>query len=267
MCVSKVQLANGEVLVDLTEDSVTEETLAEGATAHDASGKKIIGTMKSGGASVQSDWNQTDETAADFIKNKPFGDIKNVLVNEQTVNVVGSETYISTNAAPSIGSNVIVTFNGEHYSCTAGDFYGYAFVGNGSLYGLDDTGEPFLLIWMDNTNANIVIDGDVSAEITIAVTGVGTVPVPEKYLSFVRFLYMNTDSMGVTRLYTDAATTTVITRFELLNIMESYLVWILTAEYERCSITSFRPIELYATAEVILGNGERKTAYTAEYTG
>lgn len=25
-----------------------------------------------GGASVQSDWNQTDETAADFIKNKPF---------------------------------------------------------------------------------------------------------------------------------------------------------------------------------------------------
>jgi hypothetical protein len=73
MLVSKVQLANGEVLVDLTEDSVTEETLAEGATAHDASGKKIIGTMKSGGVSVQADWNQTDETAADFIKNKPFG--------------------------------------------------------------------------------------------------------------------------------------------------------------------------------------------------
>lgn len=27
------------------------------------------------GASVQSDWNQTDETAADFIKNKPFGEV------------------------------------------------------------------------------------------------------------------------------------------------------------------------------------------------
>lgn len=72
MEVSKVQLANGEVLVDLTEDSVTEETLAEGATAHDKSGARITGTMKSGGgSSVQSDWNQTDEAAADFIKNKP----------------------------------------------------------------------------------------------------------------------------------------------------------------------------------------------------
>lgn len=35
----------GEVLIDLTEDSVTPETLAEGVTAHDASGKIIVGTM------------------------------------------------------------------------------------------------------------------------------------------------------------------------------------------------------------------------------
>ena len=32
-------------LIDLTGDSVTPETLAEGATAHDASGNKITGTM------------------------------------------------------------------------------------------------------------------------------------------------------------------------------------------------------------------------------
>ena len=30
--------------------------------------------VPTGGTSVQSDWNQTDETAADFIKNKPFGE-------------------------------------------------------------------------------------------------------------------------------------------------------------------------------------------------
>jgi hypothetical protein len=73
MAVSKVELANGEVLMDLTGDSVTPDTLAEGETAHDATGEPIVGRMKSGGgASVQSDWNQTDETAADFIKNKPI---------------------------------------------------------------------------------------------------------------------------------------------------------------------------------------------------
>lgn len=37
---------NGETLIDLTEDSVTPETLAEGATAHDAAGNPITGIGK-----------------------------------------------------------------------------------------------------------------------------------------------------------------------------------------------------------------------------
>lgn len=45
MAVNKVNLANGETLVDLTGDSVNAETLAEGTTAHDASGNTIIGKM------------------------------------------------------------------------------------------------------------------------------------------------------------------------------------------------------------------------------
>lgn len=35
----------GNTLIDLTNDTVTAETLAEGVTAHDASGEQIIGTM------------------------------------------------------------------------------------------------------------------------------------------------------------------------------------------------------------------------------
>lgn len=45
MAANKVQLSTGEVLVDLTADTVTSETLAEGETAHDASGQSIIGKM------------------------------------------------------------------------------------------------------------------------------------------------------------------------------------------------------------------------------
>lgn len=45
MGVSKVNLSNGETLIDLTSDTVTPETLAEGTTAHDASGEQITGTM------------------------------------------------------------------------------------------------------------------------------------------------------------------------------------------------------------------------------
>ena len=75
MNVNKVQLANGETIIDISDSTVTPETLAEGVTAHDASGRKITGKMiPGGGSSVQSDWNQTDSSAADFIKNKPFGE-------------------------------------------------------------------------------------------------------------------------------------------------------------------------------------------------
>lgn len=38
-----------EVLIDLTADTVTADTLAEGVTAHDAAGNAITGTMAAGG--------------------------------------------------------------------------------------------------------------------------------------------------------------------------------------------------------------------------
>lgn len=44
MAVNKV-IYDGETLVDLTEDTVTPETLAEGVTAHAANGEVIVGTM------------------------------------------------------------------------------------------------------------------------------------------------------------------------------------------------------------------------------
>lgn len=46
MAVNKIELASGEVLIDLTNDSVTSETLAEGVTAHGADGEPIVGTMR-----------------------------------------------------------------------------------------------------------------------------------------------------------------------------------------------------------------------------
>lgn len=49
MAVNKVGLANGEVLIDLTNDSVTPETLVKGTTAHDKSGAQIVGTFEGGG--------------------------------------------------------------------------------------------------------------------------------------------------------------------------------------------------------------------------
>ena len=45
MSVSKV-VYNGQVLVDLTGDTVTADSLAQGVTAHDAAGNAITGTVQ-----------------------------------------------------------------------------------------------------------------------------------------------------------------------------------------------------------------------------
>lgn len=60
-----------EVLMDLTDDTVTEDTLLEGETAHDASGNKIIGKAKSG----SSTWQE--------IQDKPFESIDNNTIYEE----------------------------------------------------------------------------------------------------------------------------------------------------------------------------------------
>lgn len=51
MAVNKV-IYGGDVLIDLSADTVTADTLAEGVTAHDASGAVITGTMTPGGGGV-----------------------------------------------------------------------------------------------------------------------------------------------------------------------------------------------------------------------
>lgn len=47
MAVNKV-IANGEILIDLTEDTVTPASLKKGYTAHDKSGEIITGTLDQG---------------------------------------------------------------------------------------------------------------------------------------------------------------------------------------------------------------------------
>ena len=49
MAVNKVEI-NGEVKLDLTQDTVTENTLLKGITAHNAAGNSIEGTMTNNGA-------------------------------------------------------------------------------------------------------------------------------------------------------------------------------------------------------------------------
>jgi hypothetical protein len=74
MANSKVVLNTGEVLIDLTGDSVTPDKLANGATAHDKAGNQIVGTN-----TFDVDSSELTATAAEVLAGKTFaagGEIK-----------------------------------------------------------------------------------------------------------------------------------------------------------------------------------------------
>ena len=146
----------------------------------------------SSGGGVQPDWNQNNDTATDYIKNRPFytGDpSETVLVEESTVSFSGSggmySAQIQSNFEATVGETYKVTWDGTTYECVCGDFRNYLFIGNLSIAGAgSDTGEPFLMliangrgieIYTTNTSAShmISISGSI-AEIT---------QIPDKYIS------------------------------------------------------------------------------------
>lgn len=48
MANNKIQLSNGTVLLDISNDSVTPDKLVSGTTAHNAAGERITGTIPNG---------------------------------------------------------------------------------------------------------------------------------------------------------------------------------------------------------------------------
>ena len=60
MAINKVIYA-GYVLIDISDATVTPETLAEGVVAYNAKGERIVGTMKQGGGGSSSTFTVTDE--------------------------------------------------------------------------------------------------------------------------------------------------------------------------------------------------------------
>ena len=191
MAISKV-VYDGNTLIDLTSDSVNASNLSKGTTAHNAAGEPIVGTFEQ----VQSDWNQNNETAADYVKNRPFytkNPVETVLVEEMTLSF--------TEVDPGAG---IYTSNFEcAYSFTAGETYtvywdgnayelawkifegGTLYLGNPSIaFGGTDTGEPFVAM-MDNSRM-MVYTVDASASHTFSISKVvkEVVKIDTKYLPF-----------------------------------------------------------------------------------
>ena len=156
-----------------------------------ASGKINVdnrGMLKPG---VQSDWNQNDETAADYVKNRPFytGDpVETVLVEESTVMFEGMDglygaSFPSTFEA-TVGETYKVSWDGATYECTCVDLVETPVFGNLSVVGAgSDTGEPFIMGASNGEEIQILTaDSSSSHTFSISRTVAPVVKIDKKYL-------------------------------------------------------------------------------------
>jgi len=129
------------------------------------------------------------------------------------------------------GEECTVKWNGTEYTCVCGevDLGGMIgqYLGNTSVMGGDDTGEPFLVVVIppevaaeEGVTAQIMpLDG--STELTISITGTveTVIPIPAKYLPGAVILYTDFTYLYKTPDTTDA--NNLLIKTELASLMES----------------------------------------------
>ena len=140
---------------------------------------------------AQSDWNQNDETALDYVKNRPFYTVEpapTVLLEEITAPFedIGGGIYLALLQSTdilSVGETYTVSWDGTLYETVCADVDGIPVIGNLSIIGEgSDTGEPFDI---SQTDLIQIVTLNTSASHTISISRLGVpevVKIDEKYL-------------------------------------------------------------------------------------
>ena len=155
-------------------------------------GKTLNVSGGGSGGGVQSDWNQNDSTAADYVKNRPFytgAPGETVLVEESTVSFAADRhglymAQFESQFEATVGETYKVSWDGTVYESTCVDFSGMTIIGNLSLMGAgSDTGEPFVMM-VENGQGIEIYTADTSASHTFSISGFAqeVVKIDEKYL-------------------------------------------------------------------------------------
>ena len=150
-----------------------------------------------GGGQVQPDWNQNDETAKDYVKNRPFytgNPVETVLVEESTVSFADNGGLYTANfpstVEATVGETYKVSWDGIVYECTSASVEGLPVIGNLAIIGGgSDTGEPFI-IGIQNGERITIYTTDTSASHTFSISGFAqeVVKIDRKYLPKAAFI-------------------------------------------------------------------------------
>lgn len=245
--------------------------------------KKVNGLTPDADGNVQIGWQE--------LADKPFGEEIVTLVDNQTITLEDGQGTVSYAMEFIEGQEYIVLYNGVVYRSTAvpmtveGIGSGMA-VGNASVFGGENTGEPFLMGSADGMTMIIAIDG--SSEVVLTVISEGIKKIDAKYLPESPFVYYYTEPIvgDDCYIYADEARTRKVTASELLavkdvvKIKHTYEVY-KSGTNKKVPITVYvTPIEVqdwtqpagYAMCNIPYVVADSGTPiylalYTAEYTG
>lgn len=126
----------------------------------------------------QSDWNQNDSTASDYVKNRTHWaeNIPTVFVDNQTLSFTAqSETmYMHSSAIAyefSIGNMFRVIWDGVDYNCLCFEYQGVPVIGNINIVGAQDDNatEPFLMYV--NNGSLLIATSSTSENHTVSISG------------------------------------------------------------------------------------------------
>ena len=138
---------------------------------------------------VQPDWNQNDSTAADYVKNRPFytgNPVETVLVEESTVSFAAANGMymgqLESTFSATVGETYKVYWDGVAYECAGVKFKNATVIGNLSIMGGSDTGEPFVIGPGDSGIQIITVDAAASHTFSISGISAVVVKIDAKYL-------------------------------------------------------------------------------------
>ena len=150
----------------------------------------------------QSDWNQNDETAADYIKNRPFyvkGLITTTLIDNAEGEITNRRAAFSNLYSLELieGKDYIVTWNGVDYNTTCTLLNGALAIGNASIVNLgENTEEPFIFAVVDGL---LIYTNDDDGPITISIkyNEVDIQKLDYKYINLPEGAYVGENGTGI----------------------------------------------------------------------
>lgn len=163
--------------------------IGEHSSSIDKLSEDISNLKENGTSAVQPDWNQNDETAQDYIKNRPFYEsdpVETNIVEETNVVLEEGRALLISSHGLEVEQEYIVVLDGTQYKsiCKMHDVFGMPYIGNTSFLGGEDTQEPFFIAPLDSeTELRIMIISDVlEHKVSVTVIQREIHKIDEKYL-------------------------------------------------------------------------------------